>query len=262
MKDFIIRLVDVQCRLGNKWVLKGLDLTVKRGEIIAVVGLSGTGKSTLLKVIAGLIPIQGGKVIVFGEDLSHLNERALNERVRSRMGFVFQEGALFDWLTVADNVAFPLWARERKVSEAEIRERVKKLLGAVGLNGTELFFPPQLSGGMRKRVALARALADNPQLVLYDEPTSGLDPVMSGVINDLIVQMRDRFGVTEVIVTHDLPNATKFADRIAMLHEGRIIAEAKASEFPFLPDPIVQQFVRGTPTGPLTDFLHRHRGGK
>lgn len=246
-----VQLVDVHCRLSGRWVLAGVSLTVRKGDIVAVVGLSGVGKSTLLKVIAGLLPIESGTLCLFGEEAHRLSEREWNERLRPRMGFVFQGGALFDWMTVAENVAFPLRLRDR-LSEPELRQRVRELLNAVGLDGTEMMLPDQLSGGMRKRIAIARALATQPDLVLYDEPTSGLDPVMSGVINDLIRKMRDRFGVTEIVVTHDIASALRFADRIALLHDGRIVAEAPPDEFRQLSNPLVQQFLRGDPIGPLT----------
>lgn len=252
MADFIVVLEDVWCRLGTRQVLAGASLTVRRGEILAVLGLSGVGKSTLLKVIAGLVPIERGRLILFGEDATALTEREWNERVRSQMGFVFQGGALFDWMTVAQNIAFPLRLRSGKQEETAIHHRIKELLEAVGLEGTENLLPEQLSGGMRKRVAIARALATQPELVLYDEPTSGLDPIMSGAINDLIRKMRDRFGVTEIVVTHDIQDALRFADRIALLHNGRIVAEAPPSDFVQLSNPMVQQFLRGESVGPLT----------
>lgn len=255
-REVVISLEDVHCRLRDKQVLSGVNLQVWEGEIVAVVGVSGIGKSTLLKIIAGLVPVQKGTVRVFGCDLTKCSEEEINE-IRQRMGFVFQGGALFDWMTVADNVAFPLRIRNENLTEAEIMERVRKLLDAVGMEGTENLLPEQLSGGMRKRVAIARALVAQPKLVLYDEPTSGLDPVMSGVINDLIKRMRDRFGVTEVVVTHDLASAVRFADRIAMLHDGKIIAEAPPDEFLALSNPVVQQFVRGEAVGPLTESIDR-----
>ncbi|MCS7186273.1 MAG: ATP-binding cassette domain-containing protein [Armatimonadetes bacterium] len=252
----IVLLEDIHCRLRDKQVLRGVNLKVWEGEIVAVVGVSGIGKSTLLKIIAGLIPVQKGKIRVFGCELTKCSEEEIN-KIRQQMGFVFQGGALFDWMTVAENVAFPLRTRDSHLTENEIAERVRKLLDAVGMEGTENLLPEQLSGGMRKRVAIARALIAQPKLILYDEPTSGLDPVMSGVINDLIKQMRDRFGVTEVVVTHDLASAVRFADRIAMLHNGEVIAEAPPNEFLLLSNPVVQQFVKGEAKGPLTEFIDR-----
>ncbi|MGQ9462937.1 MAG: ABC transporter ATP-binding protein [Candidatus Fervidibacter sp.] len=254
VNELAVMIEDVHCRLRDKPVLNGVNLSVRKGEVVAVVGVSGTGKSTLLKVIAGLVPVRKGAVRVFGCDLAKCSEEELNQ-VRNQMGFVFQGGALFDWMTVFENVAFPLRVLDKKLTEGEIAERVGRLLDAVGLEGTENLLPEQLSGGMRKRVAIARALAAQPKLVLYDEPTSGLDPVMSGVINDLIKQMREQFGVTEIVVTHDLASAVRFADRIAMLHEGKIIAEAAPDEFLRLSNPVVQQFVRGEAVGPLTEFI-------
>ena len=253
MAETIVWLDDVWCRLGEREVLAGVTLSIRRGEIVAVVGLSGVGKSTLLKIIAGLLPIDRGRLVVFGEDATRLSEREWNERLRWRMGFVFQGGALFDWLTVAENVAFPLRLLRDGRDENAIRQRVGELLEAVGLEGAEHLLPEQLSGGMRKRVAIARALATQPELVLYDEPTSGLDPIMIGAINELIRKMRDRFGVTEIVVTHDIQSALRLADRIALLHGGRIVAEASPKEFVGLSNPMVQQFLRGEAKGPLTD---------
>ncbi len=254
--EIAIVMEGVSCQLGNKVVLNGVDLFVRRGEILAVVGVSGTGKSTLLKVIVGLVPFQKGTVSVLGCDLSNCSEDELNQ-IRRRIGFVFQGGALFDWMTVAENVAFPLRVRDRGLTEFEIMERVRKILDAVGMEGTENLLPEQLSGGMRKRVAIARALVAQPDLVFYDEPTSGLDPVMGGVVDELIRQMRDRFGVTEVIVTHDISSAVKTADRIAMLHDGKIIAEAPPNEFVRMSNPVVKQFVWGEAVGPLTESIDR-----
>jgi phospholipid/cholesterol/gamma-HCH transport system ATP-binding protein len=255
-REPVVVLEGVHCRLRTKQVLSGVDLQVNEGEIVAIVGVSGIGKSTLLKIIAGLVPVQMGSVKVFGCDLTKCSEEEINQ-IRQQMGFVFQSGALFDWMTVADNVSFPLRLIDSSLTEEEVRERVRRLLDAVGMEGTENLLPEQLSGGMRKRVAIARALASQPKLVLYDEPTSGLDPIMRSVINDLIKQMRDQFGVTEIVVTHDLASAIRFADRIAMLHDGKIIAEAPPDEFLRLSNPVVQQFVKGEAVGPLTEFIDR-----
>jgi phospholipid/cholesterol/gamma-HCH transport system ATP-binding protein len=255
-REPVVVLEGVHCRLRTKQVLSGVDLQVNEGEIVAIVGVSGIGKSTLLKIIAGLVPVQMGSVKVFGCDLTKCSEEEINQ-IRQQMGFVFQSGALFDWMTVADNVSFPLRLIDSSLTEEEVRERVRRLLDAVGMEGTENLLPEQLSGGMRKRVAIARALASQPKLVLYDEPTSGLDPIMSSVINDLIKQMRDQFGVTEIVVTHDLASAIRFADRIAMLHDGKIIAEAPPDEFLRLSNPVVQQLVKGEAVGPLTEFIDR-----
>ncbi|MCS7223045.1 MAG: ATP-binding cassette domain-containing protein [Armatimonadetes bacterium] len=257
MHDPLVELNDIYCRLGTKEVFTGLSLRVNRGEILSVVGVSGVGKSTLLKVISRLVPVQQGIVRVFGLDLSTLAEDECNQRVRSRIGFVFQSGALFDWMTVEDNVIFPLiyGVRSDATGLTKARERARQLLRVVKMEGTEHHQPDQHSGGMKKRVAIARALITQPDLILYDEPTSGLDPVMGAIIDDLIVQMRDQFGVTEIVVTHDLAAARRFSDRIAMLHNGRIIAVADPENFLRLKDPVVQQFVRGEGYGPLTANL-------
>lgn len=224
-------------------VLKGINLQVKRGEIVCVIGASGAGKSTLLKLIAGLLHPSLGQVKVLGADISNLSERELNS-VRKRLGVVFQFGALFDSLTVFENVAFPL-REHTNMSEDEIRERVFELLEVVGMRGSEHLIPGELSGGMRKRVGIARALALRPELVLYDEPTSGLDPIMASAINNLIADMRKRYSVTSVVVTHDMQSALSLADRVAMLHDGTILICDTPQAIVASQHPIVQRFIYG-----------------
>jgi phospholipid/cholesterol/gamma-HCH transport system ATP-binding protein len=206
--------------LGGKAVLDGVDLEVAPGQIAAVMGISGSGKTSLLKCLAGLQRPTSGEIRVGEAELTGLSEGELNEQ-RRRMGMVFQYAALFDSLSVYENVVFGLRHHGRR-PERELRELAAARLSAVGLEGVEELYPAELSGGMRKRVGLARALATEPEVVFYDEPTSGLDPVVARVIDDLIVDVRDRLGVTSVIVSHDVPNVLRISDRVALLHEGRI----------------------------------------
>ncbi len=212
-------------------------------------GISGSGKTTLLKIMSGLIRPSSGQVILDQTDTTKLPEQELN-RIRHRVGVVFQFGALFDSMTVYENVAFAL-SRHTQLSSAEIDDIVAQKLELVGLPGTESLMPSQLSGGMRKRVGLARAIAMNPQLLFYDEPTSGLDPVMTKVIGNQITDMRDKLGVTSVVVSHDIKSIFSISDRIAMLHEGTIIAYGTPDEIRASEDERVQQFIQGRAEGPI-----------
>ena len=230
---------------GDKQVLAGLTLEVLDGETMVIIGYSGTGKSVALKHIVGLLQPDAGDVSVDDRAVSTLERAALNA-LRQDIGYVFQFAALFDSMTVSDNVAIGL--RRRRLSEEEIGERVAEALAVVDLTGAGDQYPAELSGGMRKRVGIARAIALRPRYILYDEPTTGLDPVTSAVIDRLIVRTRERFGVTAVVVTHDMRSAYTVGDRIAMLYEGRIrqvgtVAEVQATE-----DPVVRQFIEGRPT--------------
>lgn len=226
----------------EKRILHDVHLEVAKGEILAIMGMSGSGKTTLLKCIAGLVKPTGGQVWIDGEDIVPLPESEL-DRVRLKIGLVFQYAALFDSLSVYDNVSFGL-AHHRKLTRREIDRIVAERLADVDMEGTERLYPSQLSGGMQKRVGLARALAMEPSVVLYDEPTSGLDPVIGRTIDDLIVQTRNRLGMTSVVVSHDLPSIFRIADRIAMIHEGRIIASGTPEEIRASRDPVVQEFIR------------------
>lgn len=226
----------------EKRILHDVHLEVAKGEILAIMGMSGSGKTTLLKCIAGLVKPTGGQVWIDGEDIVPLPESEL-DRVRLKIGLVFQYAALFDSLNVYDNVSFGL-AHHRKLTRREMDRIVAERLADVDMEGTERLYPSQLSGGMQKRVGLARALAMEPSVVLYDEPTSGLDPVIGRTIDDLIVQTRNRLGMTSVVVSHDLPSIFRIADRIAMIHEGRIIASGTPEEIRASRDPVVQEFIR------------------
>jgi len=224
-------------------VLCGVDFEICDGETVVVIGQSGGGKSVLLKHLCGLLKPESGHVWVDDEDIVPLNERRLSP-IRSKFGFLFQGAALFDSMTLFDNVAFPL-REKRKFTETEIGQRVEESLEIVGLTGAGHKKPAELSGGMRKRAGLARAVVSTPKYLLYDEPTTGLDPIRADTINNLILRLRDRFHVTGVAVTHDMASAYKIADRIAMLHEGQIHAVGTPAQIQATTDPVVQQFIRG-----------------
>lgn len=212
-------------------------------------GMSGVGKSTLLKCLGGLHRPTGGQLMIDGVDIARMPERDL-EIVRRRIGMVFQYAALFDSLNVYQNVSFGI-RRHTAMTEDEIAEVVRSRLAMVGLPGTEPMMPSELSGGMQKRVGLARALAMNPDIVLYDEPTAGLDPITSAAIAQLICKTRDELGVTSVVVTHDIPTIMKVANRVAMIHRGRIVASGTVEEMITSEDPLVKQFMTGSTEGPI-----------
>ena len=230
-------------------MLRRLDLAVERGETVAVMGMSGVGKSTLLKCIAGLVRPTSGQVLIGSVDIARMPEGSLRN-VRRTMGMVFQYAALFDSLTVFENVAFGL-RRHTRMSEVEIRDAVAEKLSKVGLAGAEDLMPSELSGGMQKRAGLARALALDPQILLYDEPTSGLDPVTGASIDELIIRMRDDLCVTSVVVSHDIASITRVADRVAMLYQGRIVAVGTPDEMRNSENEIVRQFMEGNTEGSL-----------
>jgi phospholipid/cholesterol/gamma-HCH transport system ATP-binding protein len=235
--------------LGGKRVLNGVDLDVPSGETVVVIGRSGCGKSVLLKHVIGLMKPDSGSIQVDGEEIVGMNEADLM-RARRRFGMLFQSAALFDSMTVGENVAIGLREHTR-MSEAEISARVAECLGLVGLKGVENLKPASLSGGMRKRVGLARAIAMQPQFVLYDEPTTGLDPIMGDVINGLIRSLQRQLGVTSIVVTHDMKSAYKVGDHLAMLNDGRIVFVGTAEETRSTHDPLVRQFIEGSSVGPI-----------
>jgi phospholipid/cholesterol/gamma-HCH transport system ATP-binding protein len=246
----VIELVDIHKSFGEQPVLKGVNLHITRGEILVIIGGSGEGKTVLLKHIIGLVKPDKGKVMVEGIDVARTHGPRLKE-VRKKFGMLFQGGALFDSMTVGENVAFPI-QEHTTLKEKDIHARVRAKLAQVGLHGIEDKYPSQLSGGMQKRVGLARALALEPQIILFDEPTTGLDPIMSDVINELILSTQRRLGITFVIISHDVKGAFKVAHRIAMLHRGSIIEVGIPQEFQRSTNPAVQQFLSGTSEGPLT----------
>jgi len=245
----VISVIGLSYRIGGKTILSQVDLHVEKGETVAVMGMSGVGKSTLLKCIGSLLRPTTGQVLIGDTEISRMREAALDP-IRRRMGMVFQYAALFDSLTVYENVAFGL-RRHTRLSEGEIAEVVRARLAMVGLPRTEELMPDELSGGMQKRVGLARALALDPEIVLYDEPTAGLDPITSATIAELIVKARDELAVTSVVVSHDIPMITRVSNRVAMLHEGTIIAEGPVEEMTDHANPAVMQFMRGETKGPI-----------
>ena len=236
---------------GNE-VIRGVSLNIERGEIMALIGKSGIGKSVILKHIAGLLRPDRGRISVMGKDVSSLGTRDLMQ-LRRHLGLLFQGGALFDSMTVYDNVAFPLREKTR-MKEEEITRRVMNELGQVGLSEARDKYPSQLSGGMTKRVALARELIWRPKIMLFDEPTTGLDPIISNAILKLIKSIHERLNFTGVIVTHEIDHVFGIVDRVAMLHDGIIIALGKPNEILSSQDPVVKQFIRGETEGPISFY--------
>lgn len=246
----MIKIIDLHKSFGGNDVLKGVDLEIQKGESMVVIGKSGIGKSVLIKSIIGLLKPDRGKIFVDGTEVTSLNGKRLND-FRKKFGMLFQGAALFDSLTIGENVAFPL-REHTNLSEREIRMKVKEKLQMVGMKDVEDLLPSELSGGMRKRVGLARAIAMEPEILLYDEPTAELDPILTDSINILIKEMKERLSVTSITITHDIMSAYKIADRIAMLHDGKIIAQGTPDEIRDSEDPVVRQFVTGSSAGPIT----------
>ena len=238
----MIKLENLCKSYNDKVVLNNINLEIADGETLAIIGGSGSGKSTLLRLMIGLIKPTSGHIWLEGKDLAVMNEKELDE-IRLHMGMVFQYSALFDSMTVGDNVAFGL-REHTDYSEKKISAIVKEKLEVVGLPGTEAMMPDELSGGMKKRVSLARAIAFGPEIIFYDEPSSGLDPIMTDKIDDLIISTQKRLGVTSVVVTHDMASAVKTADRIAMVHEGELIAVDTVDNFRRINEPRVRAFLR------------------
>jgi len=245
----MIEIRGVRKRLGDRQVLDGVDLDIGTGETVVVLGPSGTGKSVLLKHILGLMSADQGSIQVDGEEIVGRKEAELN-LIRRRFGMLFQGAALFDTMTVGDNVAFAL-RESRTLSEPEIERRVRERLEWVGLRDVENAKPSSLSGGMRKRVGLARAIAMDPQFILYDEPTTGLDPITADVIDRLIRSLQRRLNVTSVIVTHDLQSAFKVSDRMAMLFDGKVVFSGTPDQVRTTSNQYVRQFMDGSSEGPI-----------
>ena len=245
----MITVVDLHKNFGNQEVLKGINLELEAGKITTIIGGSGSGKTVLLKHLNALLLPARGSVLVDGKDITKLGERELNE-VRQEFGVLFQGAALLDSMTIYDNVAFPL--REKtKMTENQIRERAEERLAQVGLAGMGYKYPAEVSGGMKKRAGLARALVMQPEIVLFDEPTTGLDPLLGRSIHDLIRKMHATFGFTGVIVSHDIPEVFKISDRVAMLANGIIEEVGTTKEFLASKNPVVRQFLQGDAEGPL-----------
>jgi len=246
----MIEIVDLHKSFNGQEVLCGINLKIPEGQTTALIGGSGKGKSVLLKHIIGLIKPDKGRIFIDNQDISKLKRKAL-KRLKERFGIVFQGGALFDSLTVFENVAFPL--REKtKMKALEIRETVFKELANVGLSGAENKYPAEISGGMKKRVALARCLVMQPEIILFDEPTTGLDPLIGKAIHRLIRTLQKNLNLTAIMVTHEVPDVFAVVDRVAMIYDGRIIAEGTPKEFEESKNPIVHQFIHAELEGPIS----------
>ncbi len=237
--------------LGPQMVLNNLSLTVRRGETKVVIGRSGVGKTVLLRNIVGLMRPDSGSIKINGVEVTNLNEKEYN-RLRMEIGVVFQGGALFDSMNVGENVGFVL-DEFMDLDQKTVQGRVRDALGLVGLKDVEHMMPSQLSGGMKKRVSLARVLCMEPHIILYDEPTTGVDPITAAAINHLIVEMRDKLKVTSIVVTHDMNSAYMVADSIAMFYKGQIIADGTPEEIKNSQHPVIQQFIHGEAHGPITE---------
>jgi phospholipid/cholesterol/gamma-HCH transport system ATP-binding protein len=247
----MIEVRDLHKSFGPLRVLDGVTFSIEKGQAVAIIGVSGGGKSILLKHLIGLITPDAGEIHIAGQNIAGLNERQLL-KVRRKFGMLFQGAALFDSLNVEDNVGF-LLAREGRTGPSEISRRVAEVLDMVGLDGTQKKMPAELSGGMRKRVGLARAVVYNPEIILFDEPTTGLDPIASDTIDQLISRVVEKFHVTSIAVTHDMRSARRISQRILMLHQGRIYADQTPDEIFSSTDPVIHRFVNG-----IADPLETH----
>ncbi|MFQ6131512.1 MAG: ABC transporter ATP-binding protein [Armatimonadota bacterium] len=247
--ETMVEVRDLGYTVNQSVILEGISMAVHRGEVVGIMGMSGSGKTTLLKSMIGLVRPTSGDVLIAGESIADLPEKELS-RVRRNMGMCFQYAALFDSLTVGENVAFPL-RQHTDLAEDEIAAVVDQKLHMVGMAGTEERMPGELSGGERKRVGIARAIALDPEIVLYDEPSSGLDPIMAGVIDDVIASLRDELGVASVVVSHHVQNVFAICDQVVMLHEGRAIAQGTSEDMQNSTDAAVRQFVEGAAHGPI-----------
>ena len=242
--EAMIEVRNLTKRFGSKLVLDNVSLAVEKGKTTVIIGPSGCGKTVLMKHFIALQRPSMGEVYFEGQRIDNLSERDLYQ-FRTHFGYLFQEGALFDSLTVAENIMFPIRQHHRDITWEAVEDIVKAKLAMVGLDGFQNYYPANLSGGQRKRVALARAIALNPEVILYDEPTTGLDPIRSDIINELVLKLERDLSVTSVVVTHDMKSAYKVADRIVMLHNGRIIADGDDEHIRNHPHPTVQQFIHG-----------------
>ena len=247
----VIELHGVRKSFNSQEVLRGIDLEVFAKETLVIIGRSGSGKSVTIRQMVGLDTPDAGTVRAFGQELANLKPRELSQ-LRLRIGYLFQSGALLNWMTVGENVELPLLEHRRRMKAKERRDRVMEKLAMVEMQDAAEKYPAEISGGMKKRAALARAVILEPEIVFYDEPTSGLDPVIANTINDLIVETGKKLGTTQIVVTHDMESAYRIGDRIAMLYEGKIIAVGTPDEIRGSDDPIVQQFIAGETTGPIT----------
>lgn len=249
----MIEIKDLHKTFGSHKVLDGASLNIETGSTCVIIGRSGCGKSVLLKHIVGILKPDSGKIFINGRDITDLNTKELDS-LRLKIGMVFQGGALFDSMNVGDNVAFGLIEHDN-LSRNELLDRAEQALCMVGLSGIENLSPAQLSGGMKKRVAIARAICIKPEIILYDEPTTGVDPITADSMNELIRSMHDKLKITTIAVTHDMKSAYKIADKIAMLYQGKIIAEGTPQEIQNTQHPVVYQFINGLAQGPITETV-------
>lgn len=252
----MIEIKNLSKAFHGKVVLKNVNLKVETGETMVIIGTSGCGKSVLLKHIVTLLTPDSGTILVNGSDIFSLEADQLNQ-YRMQTGMLFQNSALFDSMTVRENVGFSLY-EHYKLPAQEIEKKVAERLRLVGLSGIENLMPAELSGGMRKRVALARAICTDPTMMLYDEPTTGLDPIRSDTINELIIRMQKKLGVTSIVVTHDMSSAYKVGNRIAMLYQGEIVEVGTPEQIKSSQNPLVQQFISGSSKGPITDAAPKY----
>lgn len=247
----MIEIINISKSFGDKKVLEHLNLVVDSGKVMVIIGRSGCGKSVLLKHIIGLLRPDFGQVLINNKDISKLEEKEMDD-IRLRFGMLFQGAALFDSMNVSENVGFAL-REHTDTPEDVMRQKVARALGLVGLQGIEELMPAELSGGMKKRVGLARAICNDPNIILYDEPTTGVDPIMADAVNDLIIDLNNKLKVTSIVVTHDMVSAYKIADRIAMLYKGKIVTVGTPEEIKNTKDPVVRQFITGASKGPITE---------
>ena len=253
MSSLMIEISNLNKSFNEHKVLDDLFLKIDSGSTCVIIGRSGCGKSVLLKHIVGILKPDSGKVFVEGKDIAGLSDKEL-DNLRMKIGMVFQGGALFDSMTVGENVGFGL-IEHNHLGRKELLERIEESLCLVGLCGIQNLIPSELSGGMKKRVALARAICIKPEIILYDEPTTGVDPITADGINGLIRDLHDKLKITSIVVTHDMKSAYRVADKIAMLYQGKIIAEGSAAEIQNTNHPIVHQFINGLAQGPITETL-------
>ncbi len=251
-KEIVISVKNLVKDFGTRRILNGVSMDIYQGETLVVMGGSGCGKSTLLRHLIGSIRPDSGEIWMFGKDIAKISDDEMHE-VRKKYGMLFQSGALFDSMTVGDNIALPL--REHTKLDANIVNIIVKMkLELVGLRGFENLMPSQLSGGMKKRVGLARAIVMDPTIVFYDEPTAGLDPVMTGVVDKLTIDLTKKLNITSVVVTHDMNSVFRIADRIVMLHQGNVLEIGTPEEIRHSKNPIIRQFVAGSAEGPISFF--------
>jgi phospholipid/cholesterol/gamma-HCH transport system ATP-binding protein len=254
MTEPLISVQDVHKYFGQKHILKGVNMEVEAGQSLVILGGSGAGKSVLLRHLVGLHTASKGEVLIEGKDIAKLNRKGLYA-MRRRFGMSFQEGALFDSMTVFENIAFPLRRHLRKAKQADIKARVQECLDIVGMPTVGPLFPSELSGGMRRRVGFARTIALKPEILLFDEPTTGLDPIMTSIVGEVIIHMREKLKATTITITHDIRSAKAIATHVAMIFQGEIILSAEKDTFFQSEHPIVRQFLEGRAEGPATQAL-------